>query len=68
MDAVIYNGDFPHLSGLLGQTLEGSRKRKPYRPSSGCVLIYAGVDKTWDDATTHQFFLPPSFVGLMELG
>ncbi|MFS0859574.1 phytoene desaturase family protein [Paenibacillus taichungensis] len=63
VDAVIYNGDFPHLSGLLGQTLDGSRKRKPYRPSSGCVLIYAGVDKTWDDATTHQFFLPPSLDG-----
>ncbi|MGV2884568.1 phytoene desaturase family protein [Paenibacillus taichungensis] len=63
VDAVIYNGDFPHLSGLLGQTTEFSRKRKPYRPSSGCVLIYAGVDKTWDDATTHQFFLPPSLDG-----
>ncbi|MFB8376678.1 phytoene desaturase family protein [Paenibacillus taichungensis] len=63
VDAVIYNGDFPHLSGLLGQTSDGSRKRKPYRPSSGCVLIYAGVDKTWDDATTHQFFLPPSLDG-----
>ena len=38
-------------------------KRKPYRPSSGCVLIYAGVDKRWEDATTHQFFLPPSLDG-----
>jgi len=63
VDAVIYNGDFPHLSGLLGQTTEFPRKRKPYRPSSGCVLIYAGVDKTWDDSTTHQFFLPPSLDG-----
>ncbi|MCG7379490.1 phytoene desaturase family protein [Paenibacillus sp. ACRSA] len=63
MDAVIYNGDFPHLSRLLGEIPEAPRKRKSYRPSSGCVLIYLGVDKKWEDATTHQFFLPPSLDG-----
>ena len=63
VDAVIYNGDFPHLTGLLGGIPEAVRKKKPYRPSSGCVLIYVGVDKTWEDATTHQFFLPPSLDG-----
>ncbi|MGN7415088.1 phytoene desaturase family protein [Paenibacillus sp. SAF-068] len=66
VDAVIYNGDFPHLSGLLGQSPEAVRKRKPYRPSSGCVLLYVGVDKTWEDTTTHQFFLPPSLEGSLQ--
>ncbi|MGF6353488.1 phytoene desaturase [Paenibacillus sp. 4624] len=63
VDAVIYNGDFPNLNGLLKQVPEIPVKRKPYRPSSGCVLIYAGADKRWEEATTHQFFLPPSLDG-----
>ncbi|PYE50719.1 phytoene desaturase [Paenibacillus barcinonensis] len=66
VDAVVYNGDFPHLNGLLKQTPEVTVRRKPYRPSSGCVLIYAGVDKRWDDAVTHQFFLPPSLDGSLK--
>lgn len=57
-DAVIYNGEFPGLPALLeGVTIPS---RKPYAPSSGCVLIYAGVKKRWTDGMTHQFFLPDS--------
>jgi phytoene desaturase len=79
-DAVLYNGDFPHLEGLLaGGRLEraqapelaskidsdrseqvkksgGSR----FKPSSGCLLIYAGAAGRWPDSQVHQFFLPES--------
>lgn len=57
-DAVVFNGDFPMLEGIL----QGwrSRKKKTYRPSSGCLLIYLGLDKRWDGAGVHQFFLPES--------
>ncbi|OAB47652.1 phytoene desaturase family protein [Paenibacillus antarcticus] len=58
-DAVIYNGEFPHLKGLI----EGSEvpaKKKVFRPSSGCVLVYLGVERRWEESMTHQFFLPPS--------
>lgn len=65
-DAVVYNGDMPHLLPKLqieeqgrGETGKGSR----YVPSSGCVLIYAGVNKTWENSAPHQFFLPPSLHG-----
>lgn len=79
-DAVLYNGDFPHLEGLLpqpsykvdqGQTVatgkrtppgeRGKRtRRREFIPSSGCLLIYAGVAKRWPDSEIHQFFLPDS--------
>lgn len=29
-------------------------------------MLYVGVDKTWEDATTHQFFLPPSLEGSLQ--
>lgn len=58
-DAVIYNGEFPHLQGLIEGTEVPTRKKK-FRPSSGCVLVYLGVEKRWEEDMTHQFFLPPS--------
>lgn len=35
-------------------------RRGAFKPSSGCLLIYAGADKRWPDAMVHQFFLPDS--------
>ncbi|MDO3412140.1 phytoene desaturase family protein [Saccharibacillus sp. CPCC 101409] len=58
-DAVLFNGDFPHLLPLLEGRPEAVR-RKPYRPSSGCVLVYIGASKRWEDTAAHQFFLPDS--------
>ncbi|AIQ55215.1 phytoene desaturase family protein [Paenibacillus sp. FSL R7-0331] len=71
-DAVLYNGEFPLLEQLLPAELfagaapvkrngvKGTLKRGRYQPSSGCVLIYAGTDRRWPEAETHQFFLPDS--------
>lgn len=58
-DAVLYNGDFPSLSGLLQSEagLVQARSRK-FKPSTGCLLIYLGVGRRWDQTLTHQFFLP----------
>ncbi len=58
-DAVVYNGDMPHLQGLL----TGTRRIRPrsYKPSSGCLLLYAETDRRWPDAQGHQFFLPERF-------
>ncbi|WP_322924017.1 phytoene desaturase family protein [Paenibacillus campi] len=58
-DAVLYNGDFPFIYELLTDSQPAlKRQRRPYQPSSGCVLIYAGTDRRWDDKLAHQFFLP----------
>ncbi|MGG4147410.1 phytoene desaturase family protein [Paenibacillus algorifonticola] len=61
-DAVIYNGEFPSIAGVLpvGEATRPKNKRKDYKPSSGCVLIYLGLNKQWPEALAHQFFLPPS--------
>ncbi|MFD0958423.1 phytoene desaturase family protein [Paenibacillus chungangensis] len=61
-DAVVYNGDFPHLSTLFPQ---GVKKPpvKSYKPSSGCVLLYLGLNRRYEDAAAHQFFLPDSLTG-----
>lgn len=67
-DAVLYNGDFPHLEQLLpkGVTGKGNSKSKgeiekgKFLPSSGCLLIYVGAAKRWEESLTHQFFLPDS--------
>ncbi|MFD2670372.1 phytoene desaturase family protein [Marinicrinis sediminis] len=65
-DTIVFNGDFPGISELLPKELAAAKPPKPYRPSSGCVLIYAGVSKRWHHQTPHQFFLPPSFEGNMD--
>lgn len=78
-DAVLYNGDFPHLENLLPSGLFNKQdrnvaetpntnssltgtvlRRGSFKPSSGCLLIYAAVSKRWPDAQVHQFFLPDS--------
>ncbi|NGZ76181.1 phytoene desaturase family protein [Saccharibacillus alkalitolerans] len=58
-DAVLFNGDFPLLLPLL-EGLPESAQSKPYRPSSGCVLVFVGTSKRWTDTAAHQFFLPDS--------
>jgi phytoene desaturase len=59
-DRVVYNGDFPLLYNLLGKNLP-EKKKKDFTASSGCLLIYLGVNKRWEPSVTHQFFLSDSF-------
>ncbi|ULO07889.1 phytoene desaturase [Paenibacillus sp. 19GGS1-52] len=67
-DAVLYNGDFPHLEGLLPQGIikkarnsqKASQPASKFLPSSGCLLIYVAATKRWEESLTHQFFLPDS--------
>lgn len=68
-DAVVYNGDFPHLAGMLPPGLRrGRQPGKSFVPSSGCVLIYLGLNRRWPDAEVHQFFLPSSLTaGLRQI-
>ncbi|MHA6482451.1 phytoene desaturase family protein [Paenibacillus sp. strain BS8-2] len=65
-DSVVYNGDFPHLQALL--PIRRRAQAKVYTPSTGCVLIYLGLDKRYSEAAAHQFLLPASLSdGLREM-
>lgn len=55
-DGVIYNGDFPSIESVLP-----GRKEKDFVPSSGCVLLYFGLDKVYEDVNIHQFFIGSSY-------
>ncbi|RSK26388.1 phytoene desaturase [Bacillus sp. HMF5848] len=57
-DSVILNGDFPIASKLLKKRSGSERK---FTPSSGCLLLYMGIDKVYKDNNVHQFFLPDNF-------
>ncbi|MBW3112000.1 phytoene desaturase [Bacillus sp. MCCB 382] len=61
IDSVIVNGDFPTASKLLKK-----KSPKSYQPSSGCVLLYMGVDGKFDDKEMHQFYLNENFSRNME--
>lgn len=54
-DIVVLNGDFPGAEQLLGQ------KKRTYKPSSGCFLLYLGLNKVYADKKMHQFYLSESF-------
>lgn len=54
-DTVVYNGDYPMISQLLPKQ---NRMKRNYMPSTGCLLIYMGIEGRYESAKTHQFFLP----------
>lgn len=57
-DEVILNGDFPLMDGLLPKEYRLNRK---YTPSSGCLLLYMGLEKIYEHHSIHQFFLSKDF-------
>jgi len=58
VDELILNGDFPTMDQLLPE--ERQHKRN-YTPSSGCLLLYMGLDKIYPNHTIHQFFMSSNF-------
>lgn len=60
-DAIVYNGDFPGMNQLAPM-----KKQKEYTPSSGCVLLYFGLDKVYEDVNVHQFFIGDDYKEHME--
>ncbi|MED1864093.1 phytoene desaturase family protein [Fictibacillus nanhaiensis] len=57
-DMVIYNGDFPGIHHLI----PGPKPvKKNYESSSGCFLLYLGLDRMFDEADVHQFFMTDHF-------
>lgn len=63
-DSVVYNGEFPGMNALLPTKVRPPAKF--YKPSSGCVLVYLGLNRQWPEAGVHQFFLPPSLTTGLE--
>ncbi|PAC67054.1 phytoene desaturase, partial [Enterobacter cloacae] len=53
-DAFVMNGDYPAALKQLGL---GEQDRRKYVPSSGCVMVYLGLNKVYDEAPVHQFFM-----------
>ncbi|EGA88815.1 phytoene desaturase [Planococcus donghaensis MPA1U2] len=60
-DAVVYNGDFPGIEKVLPE-----QKKKSYTASSGCVLLYFGLNKVYEEGNVHQFFMGDSYVDHMD--
>ncbi|NIK11391.1 phytoene desaturase family protein [Alkalibacillus almallahensis] len=58
-DQVIFNGEYPHLNQLLDS--KSTQSKRDYQPSSGCLLVYLGVNKRYPEREAHQFFLPNEF-------
>ncbi|MDZ5470290.1 phytoene desaturase family protein [Bacillus sp. 31A1R] len=59
-DQFVLNGDFPIAEKQLLQ------REQNYTPSSGCLLLYFGLDKIYEDQLPHQFFIGENFVDSMK--
>ncbi|MFG6149108.1 phytoene desaturase family protein [Halobacillus sp. B23F22_1] len=58
VDQVVLNGDFPIMDQLLDMP---HRNKRAYTPSSGCLLLYMGLDKNYPNEAIHQFFMSEDF-------
>ncbi|WP_353856167.1 phytoene desaturase family protein [Bacillus sp. Bos-x628] len=57
-DAFVINGDYPAALKQLGLH---EQDRHKYVPSSGCVMVYLGLNKIYRKAPVHQFFMGDHF-------
>ncbi|WP_223700734.1 phytoene desaturase family protein [Sutcliffiella deserti] len=53
VDGLVWNGDFPSIAKI-------TKEKKKYIPSSGCVLLYFGVNHQYQ-SNVHQFFMSEDF-------
>ncbi|KGX91600.1 capsular polysaccharide biosynthesis protein CpsH [Pontibacillus halophilus JSM 076056 = DSM 19796] len=58
VDQLVLNGDFPVMDELFQQKEQLSRS---YTPSSGCLLLYMGLDQIYDQPSIHRFFMSKNF-------
>ncbi|WP_100372549.1 phytoene desaturase family protein [Bacillus sp. FJAT-45037] len=54
-DRFIVNGDFPNAEHLV------TKQKKSYTPSSGCLLLYFGLNRTYEERDVHQFLMTDDF-------
>ena len=54
-DLVVGNADYPIFEKLLPQSYRFDHRQKV--ASSGCYLLYLGVNKVYDDQLMHQFLM-----------
>lgn len=64
-DHVVFNGDYPTIDRLLPTNYQ-KKRQKQLDPSSGCVLVYLGVNRRYQDQLAHQFYLSNDFDTYME--
>ncbi|KGP72218.1 phytoene desaturase family protein [Pontibacillus yanchengensis] len=57
-DDVIMNGDFPIMDQLMPVE---NKLNRTYTPSSGCFLLYMGLDKNYEQPSIHRFFMGKDF-------
>lgn len=60
-DAIVYNGDFPGIEKIVPE-----QKKRNYTASSGCVLLYFGLNKVYEEGNVHQFFIGDSYEDHMD--
>ncbi|WP_059105007.1 phytoene desaturase family protein [Shouchella shacheensis] len=61
-DRFIMNGDFPYVESLV----RNKPVKKKYIASSGCLLLYFGLNKVYKESPVHQFILTDDFKGHMD--
>jgi phytoene desaturase len=55
-DSVVFNGDFPAVDPLVKR-----KQTRKYDPSSGCVLLYFGLNKVYEEANVHHYVMGEDF-------
>ncbi|BBP88373.1 hypothetical protein BsIDN1_19910 [Bacillus safensis] len=60
-DAFVINGDYPAALKQLGLDEQDCRK---YVPSSGCVMVYLGLNKMYQEAPVHQFLWENTLISI----